>query len=145
MKNLLLVVVSFIAISLGATVAVLLQQPDISTLEIDRDRAAVAAEIAAARLEDEKYAGGLIKAFLGVRISILQNTLAMLDQKRASLVRRIALNYTLEGKSIKPASDDELNVILEELTQAEKKSAQSKSEASQYSGGLLQSMKLIKL
>jgi hypothetical protein len=79
-----------------------------------------------------------------VRTSILRNTLAMLDQKRASFIRRIALNYTIEGRQIGQPSDNDLKDILEELSQAERKVAASKQEAAQYSGGFLQSMALLK-
>jgi hypothetical protein len=72
------------------------QRSQISTLEIDRDRAAVMAQVNEAASEAAKYSGGAIKVFIDLRIAILKNTLAMLDQKRASFFRLVALNYTIE-------------------------------------------------
>lgn len=145
MKNFLLLVMSALVIALGATLAVVLQQPDVSTFEIDRDRTAIAAEIGVVRAEGDQYTGGLIKSLLDARLAILQNTQAMLDQKRTSFIKRIALNYTIDGHIVKPASDSELNEILEELAQAEKMVAESRLDAARYSGGLLQSLKLMKV
>jgi hypothetical protein len=135
---------TIIAVGLAAALVVVLQQPNVSTFEIDQNRAALKTEIRATEIESEQYAGGVIKVLLDLRMSILRNTLAMLDQKRASFIRRIALNYTIEGRQISQASDNDLKDILEELSQAERKVAASRQEAAQYSGGLLQSMALLK-
>lgn len=94
--------------------------------------------------ESEKYGQGLLRSLIEVRLAIARNTLAMLDQKRASFVRRITLDYRLDGRPVHDASDQELNMILEELSQAEKKAAASKLEAARYSGGLAQAMSLLK-
>jgi hypothetical protein len=133
------------AATLAATLVVVLQQTEISTVEIDQDRAAIQSEIAEAKVESEKYAGGLIKTLLDLRIAILRNTMAMLDQKRTSFIRRISLNYMIEGHRVSPAGDNELNEILEELVQAERKVTESKREAEQYTGGLLQAMLSLKV
>lgn len=145
MRKIPLILMALFVVGLAtALFAVLQDDPTVSTLEIDRDRAAVKAEIAATEAESEKYATGVIKVLLDLRVALLRNTAAMLDQKRYSIIRRIALEYTIEGKQFREASDNELNEILADLTQAEKKVAASKAEASRYSGGLMQSMALLK-
>jgi hypothetical protein len=144
MQRFFLIVSVVCVIVLGATVGLLLQDPAVSTFEIDRDRASIASELSKMEAESEKYSGGLLKSLIEIRIAMQRNALAMLDQKKASFVRRISLNYTIEGKSIQPASDADLSDILEDLSQAEKKASASRLEAEKYSGGLLQSMALIK-
>ncbi len=144
MKNLFLIVMTFAVVILGATLGLVLQEPATSTFEIDRDITVVNAEIRATEEESAKYSGGVIKVLIDLRTTMLRNTVAMLDQKRTSLVRRISLNYTIDRRSIKEASDRELEDIIEEIGQAERKVAAAKNEAAQYTGGLLQSMALLK-
>jgi hypothetical protein len=126
MLRVLLAISTIIATGLALILAVVLQDPQVSTIEIDRDRTALAAEISTTQAESEKYAPSLLKSLIEVRLAITQNTLAMLDQKRASVIRRIALNYRIDTQPVREASDQELNIILEDLSQAEKKAAASK-------------------
>src|SRR5258708_34712111 len=144
MLRFLLAISVFIIAALAVILAVVLQEPQVSTIEIDRDRAALTSEISATQVESEQYGPGLLKSLIEVRLAITRNTLAMLDQKRVSFVRRIALNYRLDGQPFPEASDQELNMILEDLLQAEKKAASSKLEAARYTGGVVQGMALIK-
>jgi len=144
MQRVLLAISIIIATGLALILAVVLQDPQVSTIEIDRDRTALAAEISTTQAESEKYSPSLLKSLIEVRSAIIRNTLAMLDQKRASAIRRIALNYRLDGQLVHEASDQELNVILEDLSQAEKKAAASKLEAARYTGGLVQAMAFMK-
>jgi Na+-transporting NADH:ubiquinone oxidoreductase subunit NqrC len=143
MQRLLLAISIIVSLCLAAILVVVLQQPQISTFEIDRDRSALSAEISTIQAESEKYESGLLKSLIEVRLAITRNTLAMLDQKRASFIRRITLNYQLDGQPIREASDQELNTILEELSQAEKKANASKLNAERYTGGLMQAMALM--
>lgn len=145
MKNGLIVFLLLVVTVLAAALGVVLNEPQTSTFEIDRDRAAIRSDIEVAEVESGRYSGGLVKALIDLRVAILMNSAAMLDQKRASLVRRVSLNYSVEGRSIKEASNQELEAILDDLAQAEKKVSNSKAEAERYSGGLLQSMALLKV
>ncbi|UQR61320.1 hypothetical protein LRP30_30850 [Bradyrhizobium sp. C-145] len=143
-QKFLIAILTIVSVVLSATLGVVLQETQVSTIEIDRDRAALAAQISATQTESEKYGTGLLKSLIEVRLAIARNTLAMLDQKRASYIRRIALDYRLDGRPVHGASDQELNMIIEEISQAEKKAAASKLEAARYSGGLVQAMSLLK-
>jgi hypothetical protein len=144
MLRFLLGVLMVVATGLALALAVVIQEPQVSTMEIDRDRAALASEISVIKSESDKYESGLVKSLIEVRLAITRNTLAMLDQKRASFVRRITLNYRLDGQPVHEASDEELNMILSDLSQAEKKAAASKLEAARYAGGLVQAVALMK-
>jgi hypothetical protein len=130
---------------LAAAIVFIFLQSSVSSFEIDRDRAALAAEIKDVQAESDKYSGGAIKAFIDLRIAILRNTASMLDQKRASFIHRISLRHTIEGRALVEASDAELKEILDELAQAEKKVTESKLEAARYSGGLIHSMALLRV
>jgi hypothetical protein len=67
----------------------------------------------------------------------------MLEQKKVSLLRRINLDFRINGRELRPAPDDELHSINENIRQAEEKLAQSQKNAAQYTGGLVQTMALM--
>jgi hypothetical protein len=136
----------FLIVSAGLAIALaaVLADPQVSTFEIDRDRTTLSSEISAVQAQSEQFGPGLLKSLIEARLAIAKNTLAMLDQKRTSFIRRISLNYRIDGQAVRQASDDELNMILEDLSQAERKATASKAEAARYTGGLLQSMTLLR-
>ncbi|NOJ41569.1 hypothetical protein [Bradyrhizobium australiense] len=144
MQKLLLTISIVVIVILSVLLAVILQDPQISTVEIDRDRAILSAEISAIQTESAKYESGLIKSLIEVRLAITRNTLAMLDQKRTAFIRRVSLNYRLDSQPVHEASDQELKLIVDDLSQAERKANASKQEAARYSGGLLQAVALMK-
>jgi hypothetical protein len=143
--RLLLVLLTLTTAGLAAVLVEVAMRPEISTLEIDRDRETINTQLKEAQTEAAKYSGGVIKAFLDLRIEILRNTLAMLDQTRSSYVRLITLRFTVDGRPFSAASDVQLREIEEEIKQVERKVADAKREASKYTGGLLQSMALMKV
>jgi hypothetical protein len=144
MKNVVIATMAILVALLGAFVGVLLQEPSTSTVEIDRDRAAVATSITQAKEEATKYSGGFIKSFIELRLSILRVTDAMLEQKREAIIRRITMVYPVDFKPAAAASEAELNEIIAEIKQAEDRLAASKKEASKYTGGLVQGLALMK-
>lgn len=131
-----------VVVCLAAIVGFLLQDSTTSTFELDRDRASVAAQLSTAQSDADKYHGGAIKAISDARVETLRHTLTMLDQKRLSFVRRIALVYIVEAHQVVPATDATLNDILDELSGAEKRIVLAKADADRYSGGLVQGLKL---
>lgn len=134
------------AISVGLTVAILqiLRDEPSGTIEIDRDRQALNDQLTSTRADAAKYSGGLIKSLIEVRVQVIQNTLSMLDQKRASILKRISLHYTIAGDAVTEATDTELIAILKEIEQAEARATASRTEAERYSGGLVHAMALAK-
>lgn len=140
--------------SLGAVVAVLLllaggaaflfyAHSNPSTAALDGDIAQLRAQIDAADAEDKNYAGGAIKALIEFRAQMLRGTEAMLEQKRASVLRRIDLRYTVEGKTLAPASPAQLASMEQDIEKAKAAVAADEAEAARYTGGLLQAMKLM--
>jgi hypothetical protein len=122
----------------------LLRDDNVSTFELDRDRAYVAEQVMKAQADSAKYTGGVLKAFIDLRVAVLAATAAMLDQKRTALFRRIWTTYTVDSKPVREASNEELNQILDELKQAEDSASASRAEAARYTGGLVQSLALMK-
>ena len=78
-----------------------------------------------------------------MRLETLKTTKAMLEQKRASWLRRISLAYTIDGKIFPPIEQSVLASLEEDIAKQRNEIAKSEVEASQYSGGLLQSMLLL--
>jgi hypothetical protein len=128
---------------LSALLAWTFLTPVPTTQELDADLGQIRDEIKQASAEGDKYAPSLLKALIESRRQTLQNTEAMLLQKKASVLRRISLYYRIEGSQLLPASNKELNDIKQEIEQAEQKLSQSVTNAQQYSGGLVQAMALM--
>src|SRR5215207_7077983 len=93
MRGLLIALVILIAVAEAVMIAAFTQRSQVSTLEIDRDRATIQAQIDASQTDAAKYEGGAIKVLIELRLATLQHTLAMLDQKRASWLRLIPVGY----------------------------------------------------
>jgi hypothetical protein len=111
-----------------------------STAALDADLAHLSTEIADADAEAAKYQGGLIKSLTELRREILRSTEAMLQQKRASLLRRIDLSFTLEKSAPSPAA--KLEEIDADIRAAQSKLAADEMDAKRYTGGLVQAMAL---
>lgn len=144
MKNTLIAIMAVAIVVLGALVGILLEEPQTSTVEIDQDRAAVSVQIAEAKQLAAKYSGGVILGLINLRMSVLELTDAMLEQKRTSFLRRINLSFRAPLDAAKPASDTELNEILKELDQAQSRATESRKDAARYAGGLVQGIALMK-
>lgn len=101
-------------------------------------------QIKDAKIESEKYTGGLIKALLDSRIQILEYTKAMLEQRLAAGNYRVKINYTVEGKEYIPAAnkDEILKNLESEALTVTQEMERAQKEADQYSGGLVRAMKL---
>ncbi|MBS4005918.1 MAG: hypothetical protein KGZ91_21315 [Afipia sp.] len=145
MKNVLIVILLTSVIALASVLGLVLQDTEQPNSDLDRDMTRVRAEIVEARRESEKYSSGLVKSFIDLRLSVLQATDAMLDQKRRSLFWRISLRYPNMASAARVAPDQELTEILDELRQAEDRANQARTEAARYSGGLVQSMSLARV
>jgi predicted DNA-binding transcriptional regulator YafY len=74
MLKFLLAISMIVVAGLAIVLAFILQEPQVSTLEIDRDRAALASQISAIQAESEQYGPGLLKSLVEVRLAITRNT-----------------------------------------------------------------------
>jgi hypothetical protein len=127
----------------GAAAFLLVAHSEPSTQALDADLAKIRTQIKAANDENAQYAVGAIKVLILIRRQILQTTEAMIEAKRASLIRRIELQYIVEGHKITPASDAKMSQIKSDIDKETTKLSKDLEQASRYSGGLMQTMSLI--
>lgn len=94
--------------------------------------------------EDQKYAGGLIKAIIGSQLATLKQTHAMLQQRAKASLFKIGLKYTIDGQPFTPPQDAavQLGIVERELAELATKIAAAEAEAARYSGGLIQAVSL---
>jgi len=126
----------------GCAGLLLIAHSERSTTALDADLARVRTQIEAADEENAIYQGGVIKALITLRREILLSTEAMPDQKRRSLVRRIDLEYVIQGKMQSGADAKTLSNIEADLASAQTKLSADEAEAQRYSGGLIKVMSL---
>lgn len=112
-----------------------------STADLDQDLVNIANEISTAEAQKARYDGGVITSLIDVRIETLKVTAAMLEQKRLSFLRRIDLNYTLNGKLHQP-DERRIAAIGADLAAATSERDRLSAEASRYTGGLVQAIAL---
>jgi ABC-type iron transport system FetAB ATPase subunit len=131
------------AAALSASVAAaILHGAGPSRAELDVEIASIKTKIAAADAQTALYSGGLILAQAQLGVAILKNTLAMLEQKRASFLRGITLNYQEPTPRISAPFDDA--AALSELDKARADANAAQREAAMYSGGFIQTMALVR-
>jgi len=85
--------------------------PSPDTKSLNSDLMQVKTQIEDAHRQDEKYSGGAIKALIQLRLNTLQQTEALLEQKKSALLRRVWMNYTVDSHPIAVASKADLDDI----------------------------------
>lgn len=133
-------ILSSIGIAAGLAFIIVFLTSDPSTQALDADLATIRKDVIEAKADDAKYSGGLLKSIIEVRVEVLRSTEAMLMAKRASLFRRINLEYVVDGKHVPPAK---LSDIEGDISEAKNRIRAAEQKAAQYSGGLIQSMALM--
>ena len=113
-----------------------------STKELEGDLAEVKAAITTAQDEVAQYKGGLIKTQIELRVQILKNTEAMLEQKRKSILRSIDLDYTIDGKAYKNYTEKQLKSLEVDIQSTKSEIIKQQTEADKYRGGLIKTMQL---
>jgi hypothetical protein len=141
MIKIFVAIVAAIALSAFGAVAVV-HRAGPSTAELDVEIASLNAEISAANSQDAQYFSGIILAQTQLQVAILKNTLAMLQQKRESFLRGITLHYQEPSPRISAPSDDA--ATLSELDKARSDVKAAQREATMYSGGLIQTLALVR-
>lgn len=115
---------------------------DPSTTDIESDLSEVQIRIKEAESEAALYSGGAILALIQIRVETLKITQAMLEQKRSSLLRRIDLNYVVEGVAHTPNVEN-IAALEQDIADTQQERDKNIAEAALYSGGLLQTMSLM--
>jgi hypothetical protein len=109
---------------------------------LDSDLKDVRAAIRDADNDAAQYAGGLIKTQIELRKQFYKTTEAILLQKRSSLLRRIDLRYTVDGRLIEQASAEVLAALRNDIDQVSSQVTAAQNDSAKYSGGLIQAMYL---
>ncbi|MGE0622117.1 MAG: hypothetical protein AB7I04_00845 [Pseudomonadales bacterium] len=107
--------------------------------ELDRDIQKASSRIEEVESELSKYNGGVIHSILLVRKQLNSTTREMLEQKRASLLYWIDLQYPVGGDIPVAASAERLQEILADM---EKLKTKIETERTKVSGGLIGVLKL---
>jgi hypothetical protein len=134
------VVASVLAVALLVGFAYILCDRQESTTDIDKSLGDLGLTLKQAESEQSLYSGGLIKGLIALRIETINDTIAMLEEKRQSLLHRVCLNYEIAGTAAKPASPDELQHIQQDQTDTEKEIQRARGEDAMYSGGLIKGL-----
>jgi len=118
--------------------------PKVVSGQIAAETKKVDAEIIEAETENAKYAGGLVKALIEARLGTLRQTRAMLNQRAAAADLNITITYRADGRVFVPPPDarEQVASLEGEIARKKQEIAAQKADADQYSGGLVQAMKL---
>ena len=96
-------------------------------------------EISAAKKIDQQFSGGLIKNLTNARLEVLGTNKALLEQRINAIESGAKIDVVISG--IKP--DPELAASIKtEIDSLTRTINEAKADANQYSGGLIQSLKL---
>jgi hypothetical protein len=137
------IIVVFLASSLSAMLACAQPRAPVDP-RVTAEIVTVEAQITVAEAENTKYAGGLVKALIELRLATLKQTRALLAQRATAGDLNVAIRYTADGKpfTLPDGSAAALKVVEDELEGMEPKIAAAEAEAVRYSGGLVQALSL---
>ncbi|WP_045122110.1 hypothetical protein [Pseudomonas sp. GM30] len=85
------------------------------------------------------YSGGLIKELISTRVEILKTNQALIEQRILAVQSKGSVNVATTTSKV---DEDLANKLSAEITRAKSEIASAKAEAAQYSGGLIQALKL---
>ncbi|MDH2398169.1 hypothetical protein QDQ39_20395 [Providencia rettgeri] len=136
---------TLLAVVIGAFIVVGCGQKELSPLGIEQvsnlksELAATEKSLSNANLDQEKYAGGLIKSLIQTRTEVLETNKALLQQRINAIESGAKINIAIDGIQQNPELAKQLEL---EIAKVEEEIKAEKKEAEQYSGGLILSMKL---
>lgn len=110
-----------------------------TTAQLDADLAALKEQRASiVQGSSQAVDSGMLDAILG-------QTEAMLQQKRAAIVRFVNLDYVVNGHRVDDPSNGDLEKISADIAAQKRQVSQAKGEADKYSGGLIRSVLELRL
>ncbi len=107
--------------------------------ELRSELNAIKKEISEAEAKDASLAGGLVKALVGARIETLKTTEALIQQRIYALEAGAKITVETKGTQANP---EEAAKLEKEIQTQEAQLRSAQEEAAQYSGGLVQALKL---
>ncbi|WP_340617519.1 hypothetical protein [Xenorhabdus entomophaga] len=96
-------------------------------------------DISIAKLQDEQYAGGLIKSLIEMRLEVLETNKALLQQRINAIESGAEIDIVVNEVKQDPEAS---NVIKAEIENLKSDIEAAKKDAANYSGGLVQAVKL---
>lgn len=121
---------TLLAVVIGAFIVVGCGQKELSPLEIEQvsnlksELAATEKSLSNAKLDQDKYAGGLIKALIQTRSEVLETNKALLQQRINAIESGAKIDIVIEGVQQNPELAKQLELEIakaEEDIKAEKK------------------------
>jgi hypothetical protein len=94
-------------------------------------------QVAAAKVEDAGYSGGLIKSLIRIRLEVLQTNQALIEQHIHLIETGASTRVVVNVAKPDPVR---AGTLANEIEAQKAKVAQARTEAAQYSGGLVQAM-----
>jgi len=115
-----------------------------STAELDADIEQVERDIVSTEADAERHAGGLIESLILVRLETQRTAASFLRAKRDALLRRVDLQFIVEGQ-VRTPNPETIASIEAEIIATELERDRSQLEADRYSGGLIQGIALARV
>ncbi len=100
----------------------------------------VKGDIDNAKSEDQKYTSGLIKSLIKAKLEVLETNKALLQQRVNAIESGAKIDTVVSA--VKPDLNNAAS-LLKEIESLKSEISSAKQDASQYSGGLVLSMKLV--
>lgn len=110
--------------------------------QLETDIGVVSSQIREAEKENTCYSGGLVKTLIVLRLQILKNTKAMLEQRKYALIHAIPVHYTYKDEVYVPTPADSATIqsIESDIQDQEKRLVKAETENEKYAGGLVKAM-----
>jgi hypothetical protein len=103
--------------------------------DLRSDLARISKEIGDAEKQDQRYAGGLIKSLIAVRLELLKTNAALVEQRIHTIEGGAKTTIVVNASKSDPARAAELE---KEIESQKTKVTVARAEADRYSGGLVQ-------
>ncbi|KFD24097.1 hypothetical protein GYRE_01427 [Yokenella regensburgei ATCC 49455] len=113
------------------------QKQEVSALKAELSQ--TEGEISAAKDVDQQFSGGLIKNLTTARLEVLGTNKALLEQRINAIESGAKIDVVISGTKPDPELAASIKTEIDNLTA---KINEAKADASQYSGGLIQVLKL---
>lgn len=113
------------------------QKQEVSALKAELSQ--TEGEISAAKDVDQQFSGGLIKNLTTARLEVLGTNKALLEQRINAIESGAKIDVVISGTKPDPELAASIKTEIDNLTV---KINEAKADASQYSGGLIQVLKL---
>lgn len=113
------------------------QKQEVAALKAEQSQ--TEGEISAAKHIDQQFSGGLIKNLITARLEVLGTNKALLEQRINAIESGAKIDVVVSGVKPDPELAASIKAEMEDLAV---KINEAKTDASQYSGGLIQVLKL---